>query len=134
MKGKDAYDAILAFHPTEVINKRMPGFVLDTLADYNPKNTSPISENYKLLNQRLIDLGLFKPKPVFWFMQIAKFVLLITAAITIALNAGNNAWLHLLSAFTLAMFWHQVSFLGHDGEHFYHYKKFIVRRTQCHLP
>ena len=116
MKGKDASDQILAFHPIHVIQKRIPGFCIGRL-DEKDILINPISDNWKLLNQKLKDNGLFEPKPEFWVYQVFKFACLFASAVCLAVFGGSNLWMHLASALTLATFWHQAAFMAHDGKY-----------------
>jgi delta8-fatty-acid desaturase len=115
MKGKDATDAIIAFHPPEVLNKRMHAFCIGELAK-NELPVSTISESWRKLESKMHEIGLFESKPSFWFLEVAKFCVLWAVMITLAVKGGDNLFMHLGSAISAAILWHQVAFMGHDGE------------------
>lgn len=110
--GKDATDAILAYHPDHVLDKIK--YYLEGELQEKDWNKSQISHEWKNLLQELKDNGLFTPKLAFWEREVVKFAILWAATIGLAVYSGDNWSLHLFGALVAGIMWHQASFVGHD--------------------
>lgn len=71
MKGLDATDAITAFHPSYVIEKRMKAFKVGELPIEEQKS-SKVSEAWHKLHAQLTKEKLFETDFSFWMMQVVK--------------------------------------------------------------
>ncbi|KAH6565298.1 hypothetical protein BASA50_008945 [Batrachochytrium salamandrivorans] len=116
MSGKDATDAMIAFHPPEVFTNRLPNFCIGELAP-ECRITSPISINYRRLETKLHEAGLFTTDYSFFAREIVKFFLLWVAMIYLALYSKESIIWYFASTMCAATLWHQAAFVAHDAGH-----------------
>ena len=111
--GKDATDAMITLHPEWVMEKIKSFYIGDLDPLEVVENT--ISKDFKELNVKLKEMGLYKPNPWFWRREVVKFTLLWTGMVYLCIYGNGNQWLYLLSALLAAQLWHQAAFVAHDG-------------------
>lgn len=116
MIGMDATDAMIAFHPQWVFEKRLPHFCVGIL---HPDScyTSPVSLAYRELHSSLNMAGLFKRNDSFFVREIVKFLLLWVGMVGLAVYGPNTVWNYTVSALLAATLWHQAAFVAHDAGH-----------------
>lgn len=54
--GKDATDEMRAFHPDNVIEKKLPLFMIGTVSD--PPVATPLQKDFRKLHQQFADAGM----------------------------------------------------------------------------
>ncbi|KAI8810230.1 fatty acid desaturase-domain-containing protein [Cladochytrium replicatum] len=114
--GRDATDVIIAFHPEEVIQKRMKAFRAGILAPEEVK-TSKISREYRELEKRLTREGWYETDNRFYYREAVKTVMYWTVAVGLVVY-GPKHWLtYLTSALVCGLMWQQGSFVAHDAGH-----------------
>ena len=90
MKGKDATDAMLAFHPDWVIQEKLIKYKCGIVADYT---VSPVSLGYRALIKRINASELNQIHPWFWARELGKAVLLLTGmVVTLNWAIGANSF------------------------------------------
>ncbi|KAI8996020.1 fatty acid desaturase-domain-containing protein [Gaertneriomyces semiglobifer] len=115
MRGRDATDAVLAYHPASTIKQRMPHFVIGSL----PKSeltVDPISEEYKELDAKLKADGFYETNYWFYVREFFKLMTLWGVMIGAVVWGQSGGW-YILSAVCAATLWHQAAFIAHDAGH-----------------
>lgn len=138
--GKDATDLMTAFHPEEVLSKKVPYYRLGSLMPgvkemmsrpsasifktheksvietyFNPVLSS--SKGYRDLYYKLQEMGLFETDMSFYY-QILCRQLVLWVMLPLVIVYGPNHWLnYLCGALMTATFWHQGAFVAHDAGH-----------------
>ncbi|KAJ3071876.1 hypothetical protein HDU98_004682 [Podochytrium sp. JEL0797] len=116
MNGRDSTDAIIAYHPEWVIEKKIPHFCVGELAP-NEKSISPtISLAYRKLDDRIRKADLYTTNYNFYIRELVKFGSLWVAAIYLVLRFPNFYGV-LASALLCATLWWQAAFVAHDAGH-----------------
>ncbi|KAJ3319673.1 hypothetical protein HDV06_006166 [Boothiomyces sp. JEL0866] len=114
MAGRDATDAMIVLHPEWAMNKIHSFYI----ADLDPLDIedSEISKDFRKLNNKLKEMGLYKSKPIFWIKENLKFLALLGLMIYFCVYGTNN-YMYLFSAFCASQLWHQAAFVAHDTGH-----------------
>ncbi|KAI9004586.1 fatty acid desaturase-domain-containing protein [Gaertneriomyces semiglobifer] len=115
MKGKDATDAVLAYHPEETIKTRMPHYCIGRLA---PEDViiNEASEDFRKLNAQLKEQGLYDTNYWFYARETLKLFLLWGAMVALVVKGQCNI-AYVASALCAATLWHQSAFIAHDAGH-----------------
>eukprot|EP00195_Chlamydomonas_chlamydogama_P013126 CAMPEP_0202904742 /NCGR_PEP_ID=MMETSP1392-20130828/30911_1 /ASSEMBLY_ACC=CAM_ASM_000868 /TAXON_ID=225041 /ORGANISM="Chlamydomonas chlamydogama, Strain SAG 11-48b" /LENGTH=430 /DNA_ID=CAMNT_0049592531 /DNA_START=222 /DNA_END=1514 /DNA_ORIENTATION=- len=111
MAGRDATDAFLAFHRPHVrayLSKYFLGN-METSAKHAP---SQATVRFRQLAQSLEKQGFYKTSYAYYLGFMAWLILLLSAAFYMAAYGCT-----LPAAVTVALFWQQVAFIGHDAGH-----------------
>jgi fatty acid desaturase len=120
MVGKDATDEVRGFHPPWVISEKIPlycvGEFLDPLNNESP-STSRLAQRYRQLDQDLRSAGFYKPDLFFYCRNFAFFFCIWIFSIYVLLRSPGNISNICVSAFTMGLFWHGLSFITHDAGH-----------------
>ncbi|KAJ8331335.1 hypothetical protein QVD99_001619 [Batrachochytrium dendrobatidis] len=116
MSGKDATDAMIAFHPPEVFSERLPNFCIGEIA-LEDRITSPVSLAYRELEFKLHEAGIFNTDYSFYGREIIKFLALWLGMLYFALYAKESIIWYFVSAMCAAILWHQAAFVAHDAGH-----------------
>ncbi|KAJ3059067.1 hypothetical protein HDU99_006515, partial [Rhizoclosmatium hyalinum] len=116
MNGKDSTDAIIAYHPDWVIDKKIPHFCVGELAPNERTVDSKISLAYRQLDERIRKAGLYQTNYNFYIREIIKFAFFWVGAIYLILRFPNFYGV-LGSAFLCATLWWQAAFVAHDAGH-----------------
>ncbi|KAI9091777.1 fatty acid desaturase-domain-containing protein [Phlyctochytrium arcticum] len=116
MNGRDATDAVLAYHPEEVIEKKMPHYCIGELAP-ECRHTSAISADYRRLDAELKQNGMYKTNYQFYVLEAVKLVALFVGAWSIVLFGPNHWFPYMISALMCSTMWHQAAFVAHDAGH-----------------
>lgn len=111
--GKDCTDAFANYHPARVYKTMLPHYYVGDVVDYKE---SDFAKGHRAMRQQLLEEGLFETRPSFYwglgtwlaFLGCTTMYLTLWCTSTVA---------HLSGAVTLALFWQQMAFLGHDIGH-----------------
>jgi delta8-fatty-acid desaturase len=135
--GKDATDAIRAFHNPSIWQKRVPLFRIARLAPAPEQEDAPhllngvrndavkgpslddiqCSEAYRNLEEKLRRDGFYEPTMSFYYLQWS-VILSIGATALLLLHFFAQRWWGLVSgAVLMGVFWHGISFCAHDAGH-----------------
>jgi fatty acid desaturase len=113
--GQDATDEIRQMHPDFVIDKKLPRFVIGTVSD--PPEATEVQKDFRALYQTFVDSGYFVYSDwTFYYKKFALYLPLLALSIWLVVSSDND-YCHLLSAFTLGVFFWQMAFIGHDAGH-----------------
>ncbi|KAJ3203014.1 hypothetical protein HDU83_001280 [Entophlyctis luteolus] len=116
MNGRDATDAIIAYHPDWVIDKKIPHFCVGELAPNERTVSSKISLSYRAMDQKIRNLGLYQTNYSFYIRELCKFAAIWVAAVYLVL-AFPNFYGVLASAVCCSVLWWQAAFVAHDAGH-----------------
>ncbi|KAI8620665.1 fatty acid desaturase-domain-containing protein [Chytriomyces sp. MP71] len=116
MNGKDSTDVIIAYHPDWVLDKKMPHFCVGELAAHERPSSNKISVSYRLLDNKIRQMGLYKTNYSFFIREAVKFLGLFVTAIYLVIKYPTF-WGVLASALTFATLWWQAAFVAHDAGH-----------------
>jgi delta8-fatty-acid desaturase len=120
--GKDATDEINVFHPEYVYKKKINTFYIGEyeentkLKEEKISGQKFISQIYRRYYLKLHELGLYECNYWNYFYESIRYSILIISAWMLVIY-GTQIWQHLLSAFCLGLFWHQLAFTAHDAGH-----------------
>ncbi|KAI9347782.1 fatty acid desaturase-domain-containing protein [Zopfochytrium polystomum] len=118
MNGRDSTDAILAYHPDWVIEKKMPHLCIADLAPADALALqSKLSTSYRQLDAKLRTMGLYNTDYSFYLREAIKFLAIWAAAIYIAVAYREYFFGVLGSAVLCAILWQQGAFVAHDAGH-----------------
>merc|ERR1711991_870440 len=114
--GQDASDAFRVFHPEEV-REKMKVFDKGAVSDYV---RSPISEDFKELHEAFLEEGLYDSYMPYFVAKFVGCLVALAGALYLGWNAealgGNYSWAVVAAGATLlALHFHQLAFLGHNG-------------------
>jgi fatty acid desaturase len=116
MAGKDATDAVIAFHSARVIQERMGHFCIATLAD--PLPTPPIALAFRALEGRLHREGYYRTDYGFYARELVRYALFWVGMLYTTVYLGpQHSGFYVLGALLGAALWHQAAFFGHDSGH-----------------
>ncbi|KAJ3108388.1 hypothetical protein HK100_003451 [Physocladia obscura] len=113
---KDATDAIIAYHPDWVIDKKIPHFCVGELASTERTVSPKISQAYRALDLKIRDMGLYQTNYNFYIREVCKFAALWVAAIYLILRYPTFYGV-LASSVCCAILWWQAAFVVHDAGH-----------------
>ncbi|GAA93710.1 uncharacterized protein L969DRAFT_223533 [Mixia osmundae IAM 14324] len=83
----------------------------------SPEREHKISLAYRALHDQVIAAGLYDPKPLKNYRwELLRYGALF-ASFVYFYTTATATWQYLLSAFSLGLFWHQVTFVVHDAGH-----------------
>ncbi|KAJ3030446.1 UNVERIFIED_CONTAM: hypothetical protein HDU68_009002 [Siphonaria sp. JEL0065] len=116
MNGRDATDAIIAYHPEWVLDKKLPHFCVGELAQTERTPSTKISMAYRQLDDRIRKAGLYQTNYNFYIRELLKFGALWISAIYLILKFPNIYGV-LASALVCATLWWQAAFVAHDAGH-----------------
>jgi len=112
--GMDATNQIRGNHSDEIIQKKMPLFLVGSLED---TSLSPVEQAFRKLGNKLLEDGLYEKNFSFWYKEGVKLAILLTIALSI-LFLGTGSWTCVcLGAFFMAFYWQQSAFVAHDSGH-----------------
>jgi delta8-fatty-acid desaturase len=131
--GKDATDAIRAFHNPAIWQKRVPLFRIARLApqhdsqDDASNNKSKFKEPslhdiqcskaYRNLEEKLRLEGFFEPNMSFYYLQWSVILSIVATALLLLNFFGHHWWGLVSGAVLMGVFWHGISFCAHDAGH-----------------
>ncbi|KAI9002136.1 fatty acid desaturase-domain-containing protein [Hyaloraphidium curvatum] len=125
--GRDATDAMTAFHPESVFRLRLPRFAyarfqdselsMGADVDRSESKFRSVAAAYLALEKRVKEMGLFETDYSFYYREIVKAVVLLTGMIGAILVFGGSFFPVLASAFCAAVLWWQMAFVAHDLGH-----------------
>ncbi|KAI8838223.1 cytochrome b5-like heme/steroid binding domain-containing protein [Chytriomyces cf. hyalinus JEL632] len=127
MNGRDATDAIIAYHPEWVMDKKMPHFCIGELAPHERTSSRKVSVGYRQLDEKLRKLGFYNTNYSFFIRELIKFVVLLVSGVYLVLRYPNVYGV-LASALCFATLWWQAAFYAHDGEFFELFPSFPSHR------
>ncbi|KAI8829938.1 fatty acid desaturase-domain-containing protein [Chytriomyces cf. hyalinus JEL632] len=116
MNGRDATDAIIAYHPEWVMDKKMPHFCVGELAPSERSSSSKVSIGYRQLDEKIRKLGLYNTNYSYFIRELLKFVVLFVVGVYLVLR-HPNVYGVLGSALSFATLWWQAAFYAHDAGH-----------------
>eukprot|EP00842_Homolaphlyctis_polyrhiza_P004968 jgi/Hompol1/5472/HPOL_001962-RA len=116
MAGKDATDAMIAFHPDWVFTERLPRFYIGDL-EKEDCITSPVSLAYRNLETKLHEAGLFETDYSFFGRELLKFSILWIGMIYFAVHSSTSNIYFAISILCAATLWQQAAFVAHDTGH-----------------
>ncbi|KNC97541.1 uncharacterized protein SPPG_07016 [Spizellomyces punctatus DAOM BR117] len=116
MAGKDATDAVLAYHPEPVIEKRMPHFCIGELAP-NTQHASKLSLAYRRLDAKLKAEGMYETNYWFYVREAVKMLAIWFAMIGLVVWGPQHWMTYAASALLGSTLWHQAAFVAHDAGH-----------------
>lgn len=112
--GLDATDELRAFHNDAVLQKKLPVFLIGTVAD--APDTSALVEDFRSVYKYLDNSGYFKKDLSDYYPRFAVIGAMFVS-VWLMLSLSSNNWVHLAGAVMLGMFWQQTAFIGHDCGH-----------------
>jgi len=116
--GKDATDVVEVYHPRKVLSERLPTFFVGPLRKGIKTNSNtPISFAFRELAKQLEEEGLYQTDLSFYLFELLRGFSIFLFAIFLLLKGPQNLWNCSISAFFLAMGWHQLVFIAHDSGH-----------------
>lgn len=116
MAGRECSDVFKAFHKSSIIEKKLPAFKIGEVKDDCMASIkgSSLDQDYRRLREEVegcLDTD-------YWFyVQQAINLSLIFAALIYGVVFSNNVYIQVASSFTMALFWQQMAFVGHDSGH-----------------
>lgn len=113
MAGKDCTDAFANYHPARVYEKMLPYYFVGDVTDYA---VSDFVKEHRDIRQQLLARGLFETRMSYYALKAAWLAALFVGAIYGVLACESYS-AHTLAACSLALFWQQLAFVGHDIGH-----------------
>ena len=111
---------MLAFHPIEVLQKRLPCFYV---GDYLPSNKEKLSKrneiakDFRKLDTKLRSLGYYKTHMPFYYREALKLMTMWFIWVYMSIAGPNHVVNWIFSSLIGSFLWHQVAFVGHDLGH-----------------
>lgn len=142
--GHDSTEIMNAFHPEQVIEKKMPHYYvgeyvgsaaaankLSSIAadsdegievDHPPhmaqiEGDEVIKKDYLELNKKLRALGYYNSNAFFYAWRWSLFACLLSGAVYLLVNNPGNVALTCVAALMIGFTWHGLSFSAHDAGH-----------------
>lgn len=112
--GRDATDEVRNMHADHVLEKVLPRFCIGTVSDKPEPN--PVQKDFRKLYESFVERGYFKEAKE-WYItyQVLMAILFVTSIGLVVFSKRDS--MHIVSALCMAVFWHQMAFLGHDAGH-----------------
>lgn len=121
MAGKDATEAIRAFHPsivwTSMIERyRVGNLVLSADEVHANAKFYNLRHGFNELKLRLEKEGLFKPDTFFYQCLLLRYLVMFSVALALTLLLPSP-WNAILGGTAVAALWQQLAFFAHDAGH-----------------
>lgn len=114
MAGKDVTDAFANYHPARVYKNLLPNFYIGDVTD--SLDNEPFVIEHREIRQQLLRRGLFQTNNVYYYLKAIWLIATLGGALSCVLLSDSFA-MHMLGAASLATFWQQLAFVGHDIGH-----------------
>ncbi|KAJ7351734.1 hypothetical protein OS493_035799 [Desmophyllum pertusum] len=114
MAGHDCTDVFKAFHLNWVSEKKLPAFKIGEVAEECKRSESSLVKDYRKVREE-IERGL---DTNYWFyVGHGIHLSVIFAVLVYGVVYSNNVYIQVASSITMALFWQQIAFVGHDLGH-----------------
>ncbi|XP_067025978.1 uncharacterized protein [Acropora muricata] len=116
MAGRECSDVFKAFHNTSIRETKLPLFKIGEIRDdcKTSIKESSLEQDYRKLREEVE--GCLQTDYWFYIRQAINLGL-IFAALVYGVIFSDNVYIQVASSFTMAAFWQQMAFVGHDGGH-----------------
>lgn len=116
MAGRECSDVFKAFHNSSIRETKLPLFKIGEIRDdcKTSIKESSLEQDYRKLREEVE--GCLQTDYWFYVRQAINLGL-IFAALVYGVIFSDNVYIQVASSFTMAAFWQQMAFVGHDGGH-----------------
>ena len=114
----DATDIFYAFHPKKCTNSTAHKVLarLPQVATIQFAPKSELQQDFELLRDNAVDIGLYKVCPWYYAVILSRVLLLLVLGVSLTATATTFAGT-LIAGLVMALYLQQVAFVGHDCGH-----------------
>lgn len=116
MAGHDCTDVFRAFHLPSVTEKKLPAFKIGEVKDEHKASIKESSLDDDFLKLRK-DLERYLDTDYWFYVKHAINLYVIFSLVIYGVVFSNNVYIQMASSITMALFWQQMAFIGHDSGH-----------------